>query len=144
MSVFPLLVVRFGGCGSDGCVLCASRKPNRTIVSPTTYETVGVSPSASHPMSSTNGDRTCRGHLGIDANDPQRSLNLDCTRSCGLPALPAKSPRLRPRVRQSIDRVRYCIESSCAFAVFRSEVSKPSLKRSYTDCSRLRASVIRP
>jgi hypothetical protein len=47
-------------------------------------------------------------------------------------------------IKQWIDRVRYCIESRCAFAVFRSAVSKPSLKRSYTDCSRLRASAARP
>jgi hypothetical protein len=35
-------------------------------------------------------------------------------------------------------------ESRYAFAAFKSAVSKPSLKRSYTDCRRLRASVIRP
>ena len=35
-------------------------------------------------------------------------------------------------------------ESRYAFAVFKSVVSKPSLKRSYTDCKRLRASAVRP
>ncbi len=35
-------------------------------------------------------------------------------------------------------------ESRYAFAVFKSAVSKPSLKRSYTGCRRLRASAIRP
>src|ERR1700730_16125 len=35
-------------------------------------------------------------------------------------------------------------ESRYAFAIFKSAVSKPSLKRSYTGCRRLRASAIRP
>jgi hypothetical protein len=48
-------------------------------------------------------------------------------------------PALRSRT-----RMRYCQELRCAFAVFKSVVSKPSLKRSYTDCRRLRASAIRP
>jgi hypothetical protein len=38
----------------------------------------------------------------------------------------------------------HCQELRNAFAVFKSAVSKPSLKRSYTDCRRLRASAIRP
>jgi hypothetical protein len=35
-------------------------------------------------------------------------------------------------------------ESRYAFAIFKSAVSKPSLKRSYTGCRRLRASAARP
>src|SRR6202035_5957884 len=35
-------------------------------------------------------------------------------------------------------------ESRYAFPIFKSAVSKPSLKRSYTGCRRLRASAIRP
>jgi hypothetical protein len=40
--------------------------------------------------------------------------------------------------------VRYRKELRYALAVFKSAVSKPSLKRSYIDCRRLRASAIRP
>ena len=36
-------------------VLCASRKPNRTTITPANCKAVGVSPSASHPTNSTNG-----------------------------------------------------------------------------------------
>ena len=36
--------------------------------------------------------------------------------------------------------MRYCKEPRYAFAVFKSAVSKPSVKRSYNDCRRLRAS----
>ena len=39
---------------------------------------------------------------------------------------------------------RHCQELRNAFAVFRSAVSKPSLKRSYTDCRRVSALAIRP
>jgi hypothetical protein len=50
----------------------------------------------------------------------------------------------RNKTSPSRNRMRYCQELRYAFAVFRSAVSKPSLKRSYTDCRRLRASAMRP
>jgi hypothetical protein len=46
------------------------------------------------------------------------------------------------RARRRIER--HCQELRYAFAVFKSAVSRPSLKRSYTDCRRLRASASRP
>jgi hypothetical protein len=48
----------------------------------------------------------------------------------------------RPPRRRRLER--YCNESRYALAVFKSAVSKPSLKRSYTDCRRRRASTILP
>jgi hypothetical protein len=45
---------------------------------------------------------------------------------------------------RSNTRICYCQELRYAFAVFKSAVLKPSLKRSYTDCRRPRALAVRP